>query len=35
MDEHDPEHGRGLCKQCHDKHTAHTQPGGWHGSHTA
>jgi 5-methylcytosine-specific restriction protein A len=25
----DPVHGRGLCKRCHDKHTARTSPGGW------
>ena len=25
----DPKHGRGLCKPCHDKHTARTSPGGW------
>lgn len=31
MDEHDPAHGRGLCKGCHDRHTARAQPGGWHG----
>lgn len=30
LDEHDPAHGRGLCKGCHDHHTALTQPGGWH-----
>ena len=23
----DPTHGRGLCKPCHDRHTAHTHPG--------
>lgn len=23
------EYGRGLCKGCHDKHTAATSPGGW------
>lgn len=32
LDEHDPARGRGLCKACHDKHTARAQPGGWHGS---
>lgn len=26
----DPQHGRGLCAACHNKHTAHTSPGGWH-----
>lgn len=31
LDPNDPEHGRGLCKACHDKHTSHAQPGGWHG----
>lgn len=30
MDSNDPVHGRGLCKRCHDKHTADAQPGGWH-----
>jgi 5-methylcytosine-specific restriction protein A len=29
MDADDPEHGRGLCKTCHDKSTAEHQPGGW------
>jgi len=29
LDEHDPKHGRGLCKACHSKHTAKTSPGGW------
>lgn len=29
LDANDPCHGRGLCKDCHDKHTAHVQPGGW------
>ena len=29
LDPTHPDHGRGLCKNCHDKHTAHTQPGGW------
>ena len=31
----DPKHGRGLCKGCHDRHTAEAQPGGWHRPHTA
>lgn len=30
LDPNDPQHGRGLCKACHDHHTAHAQPGGWH-----
>lgn len=30
LDPNDPNHGRGLCKTCHDKHTAATNPGGWH-----
>jgi len=30
MDDNDPKHGRGLCKGCHDHHTARAQPGGWH-----
>lgn len=25
----DPQYGRGLCKKCHDQHTANTTPGGW------
>ena len=25
----DPGAGRGLCKSCHDRHTAAEQPGGW------
>jgi len=25
----DPQYGRGLCKGCHDKHTASTSQGGW------
>jgi 5-methylcytosine-specific restriction enzyme A len=25
----DPDHGRGVCKPCPDKHTANAQPGGW------
>ena len=25
----DPKFGRGLCKSCHDKHTAATSPAGW------
>lgn len=28
-DPNDPNYGRGLCKPCHDKHTARTSPGGW------
>jgi len=30
MDADNPAHGRGLCKTCHDRETAHHQPGGWH-----
>lgn len=30
LDANNPKHGRGLCKTCHDKHTAATSPGGWH-----
>lgn len=29
LDENDPRYGRGLCKRCHDQHTAATSPGGW------
>lgn len=29
LDPNDPRHGRGLCKPCHDKHTAAAQPGGF------
>ena len=29
LDPNDPARGRGLCKSCHDKHTAATSPGGW------
>ena len=30
LDPDDPRYGRGLCKGCHDRHTASAQPGGWH-----
>lgn len=30
LDPNDPQHGRGLCKPCHDAETAARQPGGWH-----
>lgn len=30
LDANDPANGRGLCKRCHDMHTAVAQPGGWH-----
>ena len=29
LNPNDPKYGRGLCKPCHDKHTAETTPGGW------
>lgn len=29
MNPNDPQYGRGLCKPCHDRHTALTSPGGW------
>lgn len=29
LDPDDPDHGRGLCKRCHDQHSADAQPGGW------
>lgn len=29
LNPNDPNYGRGLCKTCHDKHTAATSPGGW------
>lgn len=25
----DPQYGRGLCKPCHDTHTATSNPSGW------
>ena len=30
LDADDPQYGRGLCKQDHDRETARNQPGGWH-----
>lgn len=30
LDPNNPDYGRGLCKPCHDLHTALTSPGGWH-----
>lgn len=30
LDPDNPDHGRGLCKACHDTATTRTQPGGWH-----
>lgn len=32
LDPNDPQYGRGLDKQCHDRETAQNQPGGWHGA---
>lgn len=29
LNPNDPQHGRGLCKPCHDRHTATTHPAGW------
>jgi 5-methylcytosine-specific restriction protein A len=29
LDPDDPDHGRGLCKPCHDRSTAEHQPGGF------
>ncbi len=29
QDANDPLHMRGMCKECHDMHTAKTSPGGW------
>lgn len=29
LDPNDKDYGRGLCKWCHDRHTARTSPGGW------
>lgn len=29
LDPNDPRHGRGLCEDCHNRETAHNQPGGW------
>jgi 5-methylcytosine-specific restriction enzyme A len=25
----DPDRGRGVCKRCHDRHTAESNPAGW------
>lgn len=33
LDPNDPKRGRGLCKPCHDLHTAATSPGGWNALH--
>lgn len=33
LNPNDPTQGRGLCKPCHDRHTAHAQPGGWNNRH--
>ena len=30
LNPNDPQRGRGLCKPCHDRHTARTKPAGWH-----
>lgn len=29
LNPNDPQHGRGLCAGCHNRHTARTSPGGW------
>ncbi|RZU64925.1 5-methylcytosine-specific restriction protein A [Microterricola gilva] len=29
LNPNDPQHGRGLCANCHNTHTAATSPGGW------
>lgn len=29
LNPNNPAFGRGLCKNCHDKHTSVAQPGGW------
>ena len=29
LNPNNPEHGRALCKPCHDRETARNQPGGW------
>jgi 5-methylcytosine-specific restriction protein A len=29
LDPDDPDRGRGLCKRCHDTHTAESNPAGW------
>lgn len=29
LDPNDPQYGRGLDKQCHDRETARNQPSGW------
>lgn len=33
MDPNNPDAGRGLCATCHNRETAHHQPGGWHTPH--
>jgi 5-methylcytosine-specific restriction enzyme A len=33
LDSNDPARGRGLCKPCHDRETAASQPGGWNADH--
>jgi 5-methylcytosine-specific restriction protein A len=29
LNPNDPQYGRGLCKPCHDQHTARSHPAGW------
>jgi len=29
LNPNDPSYGRGLCVDCHNRHTAATTPGGW------
>ncbi|RFA15921.1 hypothetical protein B7R22_05405 [Subtercola boreus] len=33
LNPNDPEYGRGLDANCHNKETARNQPGGWHNIH--
>ena len=34
LDPNDPSRGRGVCKPCHDKHTARSKPSGWNAAET-
>lgn len=30
LNPNDPQHGRGLCTECHNRWTAQSHPAGWH-----